>query len=143
MIICCIFHEAPFEENVELLNQRISVLNFLLPPKIEKDADYRSHIARSKGSFMGWVIEESNKKKTVIDKNVFVNGSQDAYTDAVTALDNLVTLLEIIANDLDHPEPPLIVKNIQELDKLLNSRRFAKFADKMEDTTPWFTHALV
>lgn len=69
LLFCCIFHAAPLDEDTELLNQRISILNFLPPPKPGNDGDCKSHITRSKSSFMEWDIEESSEKRSAINKH--------------------------------------------------------------------------
>ena len=70
------------------------------------------------------------RKKLSIDKKLFLAGRQEFVSDAIVALANIITLLEFITDDSNQSEPPMIIKNLRQLSKLLYSAKFTKFAKK-------------
>ena len=143
VILCCEYHALPLDEESELLSQRVSILNFLQPPKKGNDEEYQRHVRKSQETHMELAVDESIEKRSAIDKKVFLNGRQDTYHDAVTALSNFVVFLDFITDENNTSEKPVIIDMLRKLGKLLVSQRFRALSEKLEYTTPWFTHSLI
>ena len=128
LIINCMFHKHLLDQNIDLLNKRASVLNFLA--KLENGQshkEYKQYIARNKASEMEKVVDEAIEKRSAKNKMVFSKGRQETLSFITAALANLIFVLEFSCDPSDCVETPRILTMLHKLAKKVTNPEFKEF----------------
>ena len=91
---------------------------------------------------MEFAVGEVAEKRVTIDKNSFVEGRQESYSDAITTIANLDAFCAFLC-ECNTREGPDIVRMMRDLADFLSQSEFKEFAEKHEHKSPWLTHTIV
>ena len=144
LIINCMFHKHLLDQNMDLLNKRVSVLNFLAKPEHgQSHEEYKKYIARNNASEMEGVVDEAIEKRLAKDKTVFTKGRQDTLPDITAALANLIFVLEFLCDPIDCAETPGILTMLHKLAKKVTDPEFKEFYNYNKSEMPWIPYSIL
>ena len=144
LILNCMFHKHLLDQNTDLLNKRVSVLNFLAKPEYGQSKDeYKKYISRNNNSEMEGVVDEAVEKRSVKDKTVFTKGRQDTLQDIITALANLIFVLEFLCNPDDLAETPGILSMLHKVARKITEPDFKEFYNHNKHEMPWIPYSIL
>ena len=144
LILNCMFHKHLLDQNTDLLNKRVSALNFLAKPEYgQSKEEYKKYISRNNNSEMEGVVDEAVEKRSVKDKTVFTSGRQDTLQDIITAIANLIFVLEFLCNPDDLAETPGILSMLHKVARKITEPDFKEFYNHNKHDMPWIPYSIL
>ena len=144
LILNCMFHKHLLDQNTDLLNKRVSVLNFLAKPEYgQSKEEYKKFISRNNHSEMEGVVDEAVEKRSVKDKTVFTKGRQETLQDIITALANFIFVLEFLCNPDDLAETPGILSMLHKMARKITEPDFKEFYNHNKYEMPWIPYSIL
>ena len=144
LILNCMFHKNLLDQNSDLLNKRVSVLNFLAKPEYgHSKEEYRKYLARNNDTEMEGIVDEAVEKRSVKDKTVFTKGRQENLQDIITALANLIFVLEFLCDPDDLAETPEILTMLHKMAKKITEPDFKEFYNHNKYELPWIPYSIL
>ena len=144
LLMNCLFHKHLLDQQETLIKQRVSVLNFLPKPEYgQSKEEYNKYINRNHASEMEGVVDEAVEKRAAKDKTVFTKGRQDTLPDIVTALANLILVLEFLSSNEQSLEVPGIIRMLYRIASKITTPDFRDFYTAHKHEVQWIPYYIL
>ena len=144
LLMNCLFHKHLLDQHASLIKQRISVLNFLPKPEYgQSKEEYNKYIHRNNASAMEGVVDEAVEKRAAKDKTVFTQGRQETLPDIVTALANLILVLEFLSSSENSIQVPGILKMLYKVASKITTPDFRDFYNTHKHEVQWIPYYIL
>ncbi len=101
-------------------------------------------MSRNNDTEMEGIVDKAVEKRSVKDKPVFIlNGRQENLQDIITALANLIFVLESLCDPDDLAETPQILFILHKIAKKITEPDFKEFYTHNKYEMPWIPHIIL
>ena len=144
LLMNCLFHKHLLDQHEDLIKQRVSVLNFLPKPEYgQSKEEYNKYIYRNHASEMEGVVDEAVEKRAAKDKTVFTKGRQETLPDIVTALANLILVLEFLSGNDSSLQVPGILRMLYKIASKITTPDFRDFYNAHKQDVQWIPYYIL